>query len=62
MNPTLLKILLAAAGRSAEQGTLFDIIATAVKLARLIEPLLDQATNLDGIVQAPSEPARRDAP
>ena len=61
MNPALLKFLLAAAGRSAEQGTLFEIIATAVKLVRLIEPLLDQTADLDRTSEVPSEPTHRDA-
>lgn len=43
MNPTLLRLLLAMAGRSAEQGTLVEIVETFAKLVRLIEPLLDTA-------------------
>ena len=41
MNPTLVRLLLAMASRSVEQGTLVEIVQTFAKLVRLIEPLLD---------------------
>ena len=40
MDPTLVRLLLAMAGRAAQQGTLIDIFETAAKLVRLIEPLI----------------------
>ena len=40
MNPSLLPLLLAMAGRAAQQGTLTGIVETIATLARLIEPPL----------------------
>lgn len=40
MNPSLIPLLLAMAGRAVEQGTLIEIVETFATLVRLIEPLL----------------------
>ena len=40
MNASLLPLLLAMAGRAAQQGTLIQIVETFATLVRLIEPLL----------------------
>jgi hypothetical protein len=45
MNTTLLRLLVTAAGRSAEQGTLVEIVETAARLMALLRPLL---TDVDG--------------
>ena len=42
MNPSLIQLLAVLAGRSAQRGTLIDIVETFAKLVRLIEPLLDK--------------------
>ncbi len=40
MNPSLVTMVLAMAGRAAEQGTLIDIVETFARLVQLIQPLL----------------------
>ena len=40
MNPSLVPLLIAMAGRAAQQGTLIEIVETFATLVRLIEPLL----------------------
>ena len=40
MTPSLVPLLLAMAGRAAQQGTLVEIVETFATLVRLIEPLL----------------------
>jgi hypothetical protein len=43
VNAPLLRLLVAAAGRSVEQGTLVEIVETAARLLSLIRPLLAEA-------------------
>lgn len=43
MTPSLMPILLAMAGRAAQQGTLVEIVETFARLVRLIEPLIAAA-------------------
>lgn len=40
MSAALVPLLLAMAGRAAQQGTLIEIVETFATLVRLIEPLL----------------------
>jgi hypothetical protein len=40
LNPSLLPLLIAMAGRAAQRGTLIEIVETFAKLVRLVEPLI----------------------